>query len=213
MRERQAAIQLKNLLSRAAIDGFQGAVEVRDAMLLPLLLDALGELGQTYTGERRWRIELTAMPESADLPRLAQAGVALSLRQQTAPPALASITAARIRFGLGSGAPAATPEPFAAIAAAMPREDALAGFTTGAAWAAMAEGRLGRIAVGQRADFLLVDRDPLLAPAADLRAIRVLQTWVGGKQVWQAKEQGAAPRPTSTVPERSIRESPVSGGR
>ena len=190
-RERQAAIQLKNLLSRAAIDSFQGAIALRDARAVGPLLDTLAELAQTYRGERRWRIELSAMPDTADLARLAQAGVVLSLTAQAGSPGAPSATNPRI--ALGSGSPSAKPEPFAApfavIAAALPREDAFAGFTTGAAWAAGAEGRFGRIAVGQRADFLLVDRDPLLAAPADLRAMRVLQTWVGGKPVWQARDE------------------------
>ena len=37
-----------------------------------------------------------------------------------------------------------------------------------------------------------MDSDPLLATPAELRAMRVLQTWVGGKLVYQAKDDGAA---------------------
>ena len=66
------------------------------------------------------------------------------------------------------------------------REAALAAYTTGAAFAGYAEGRFGRLAVGQRADFLLVDRDPLMASASELRATRVLETWIGGRKVWAA---------------------------
>lgn len=207
--ERQRAIQQKNLLSRAGIDGFQGAVQLADAQEVPALLDTLTELSQTYKGERRWRIELAATPASADLGRLGPMGVALSLR---VPPVVQQ--AASVRYGLGSGAPAALPEPFAAIAASVPREDALAGHTSGAAWAAFADGRFGRLAVGQRADFLLVDRDPLLASAAEVRSIRVLQTWVGGKPVWQAKDAApAVADPAPAVRERGTSESSVSGGR
>ena len=68
------------------------------------------------------------------------------------------------------------------------REEALAAWTTGSAYAGFAESRLGRIAKGQRGDFLLIDRDPLLATPDELRATRVLQTWVGGKLVYQFKE-------------------------
>ena len=54
--------------------------------------------------------------------------------------------------------------------------------------AVFAEGRLGRIAKGQRADFILVDRDPLLSSPHELRDMQVLQTWVGGKLVYDAQK-------------------------
>lgn len=118
-----------------------------------------------------------------------------------------SLSAAGARLSFGSGSPDASPDAFAGMAAAitrqsaeglpsggwqaqerLTREAALAAYTTGAAWSSFADGRIGRIAIGQRADFLLVDRDPLLASPAELRAIKVLQTWVGGKMLFQAKD-------------------------
>ena len=53
-------------------------------------------------------------------------------------------------------------------------------------------------AKGQRADFLLLDADPLLAGPADLRAIKVLQTWVGGTLAWQAGDAAAKPAGDAT---------------
>ena len=122
-----------------------------------------------------------------------------------------SIAGSGAHLAFGSGAPLAAPDAFAGIAAAitrqgtdaqpfggwqaqerLTREAALGAYTTGAAWAAFADGRIGRIALGQRADFLLVDRDPLLAAPSELRAIKVLQTWVGGKLVYQASQVSTA---------------------
>ena len=74
----------------------------------------------------------------------------------------------------------------------LPRETALAAWTAGGAYAGFADGRSGRLTKGERADFLLLDRDPLLATPAELRALRVLQTWVGGKLVYQVKDEGTA---------------------
>lgn len=37
---------------------------------------------------------------------------------------------------------------------------------------------------GMRADFILVDTDPLLATQAAVRATRVAETWVGGRAAW-----------------------------
>ncbi|HBQ93404.1 MAG TPA: metal-dependent hydrolase, partial [Erythrobacter sp.] len=60
------------------------------------------------------------------------------------------------------------------------------GFTSAAAYAGFAEGRFGRLLPGERADFVLIDRDPLLASPAELRATKVLETWVGGRKVYEA---------------------------
>jgi predicted amidohydrolase YtcJ len=200
----EAVIPLKNLLSRAGIDGFQPAIVLRERGALPLALDAIGEIAQTYKGERRWRIELDAMPTAAELPRLAAAGAVLGLTPAglqaapsptpEAPVGLPELAQAKVRFTFGAGGALAAP--FDGVAAALRREEALAALGPGAAWAAFAEGTIGRITVGQRADLVLLDRDPLLASATELRALRVVQTWVGGKLVYQAKDE-AAPSPAA----------------
>ena len=65
---------------------------------------------------------------------------------------------------------------------------ALAAFTTGAAYAAKAEDRIGSLEPGHMADFVLVDRDPLTTtdPQA-IRATQVQETWIGGQRVWVKK--------------------------
>lgn len=65
------------------------------------------------------------------------------------------------------------------------REEAWAAFTTGGAYAVFAEQKFGRLAPGMWADFILVDRDPLMASARELRGTQVLETWVGGERMWQ----------------------------
>jgi predicted amidohydrolase YtcJ len=218
--------QLKNLMSRAAMDRFQPAIEASGDAAGSAVLDALGELSDTYKGDRRWRIENAEVFDPADLPRLAGKGMALSVQPQQF--AIGS-TVAATRLGearvarayawkaladagasLAFGA-AGQAEPFAGLALAvtrqradgepfggwqpeqrLTREAALAASTVGGAWAGFAEGRFGRLAKGQRADFLLLDRDPLLVTPAELRATRVIQTWVGGRLVFQAKDDTPA---------------------
>jgi predicted amidohydrolase YtcJ len=109
-------------------------------------------------------------------------------------------------LAFGSDYPVERPDPWAGWAAAFTRQDADGqpfggwrpedrvtreqawwAFTGGAAFAGFAEGKFGRLAPGQRADFIIVDRDPLLAGASELRATRVEETWVGGEKVWQRK--------------------------
>lgn len=112
------------------------------------------------------------------------------------------------RLAFGSDAPVEPADAFAALAVAVSRqnaqgepyggwrsdeavnfEQALAAFTTGAAYAAFAEDRIGRIAPGMRADFLFVDRDPTMASPSQLRETRVLETWIGGRRVFRAGEE------------------------
>ena len=120
--------------------------------------------------------------------------------------AWASMLANGTRLAFGSDVPVESANPFPGLAAAITREDAsgqpfggwqpqervsreaaLAGFTTGAAHAAFAEDRLGRLAPGYRADFILVDTDPLLSTPAQLRATKVIETHINGKRVYRAK--------------------------
>jgi predicted amidohydrolase YtcJ len=106
-------------------------------------------------------------------------------------------------LAFGSDTPVENPNPFIGIAVAISREDALgepfggwmpiervsretafAGFTTEAAYASFAETRVGRLAPGFYADFILVDHDPLFSTPTEIRQTQVLQTWVGGQRVW-----------------------------
>jgi hypothetical protein len=63
---------------------------------------------------------------------------------------------------------------------------ALALYTTGAAFASAEERSKGRLAPGYLADFVVLGEDPLAARGDRLAEIPVLQTWVGGRPVWSA---------------------------
>ena len=65
--------------------------------------------------------------------------------------------------------------------------EALRGFTATAAWAGHDEGEVGRLAPGLRADFVVLDRDPLAIPAAELADLKIQATWVDGQPVYEAK--------------------------
>ncbi len=68
---------------------------------------------------------------------------------------------------------------------ALAREDALRGMTGWAALACFRENDLGQIAPGYRADFTVLDRNPLKVPEEALLETRVLQTWIGGESVFE----------------------------
>jgi predicted amidohydrolase YtcJ len=118
--------------------------------------------------------------------------------------------AAMLRNGaplaFGSDYPVESPDPFAGLATAISREDpagqppggwlpaeklsfeqALAAFTSGGAYASFSEDRLGTLQPGRMADFLLIDRDITTVAPAEIRATKVLETWIGGKRAWVGK--------------------------
>lgn len=110
------------------------------------------------------------------------------------------------KLAFGSDYPVERPDPWAGWAAAFTRQDANGqpfggwhpeeavtreqawwAYTGGAAYAGFAEDRIGRLAPGLKADFIVIDRDPLLASPTDLRATKVEETWIGGQKVWERK--------------------------
>ena len=213
--------QLRNMMSRAAMDNFQIAVDAVGDAANSELLDAITELGQTYKGDRRWRIEQAQIVDPSDLPRFGQNGIVASMqparavadrRMATARLGEARINGAyawkamldnRVPLTFGSDVPTETPNPFVGMAVAMSREDgagqptggwmpqqrvsfeaALDGYTRQAAFAGFAEKRFGSLIPGQRADFVIIDRDISVSRPAEIRATQVLETWIGGKRVY-----------------------------
>ena len=213
--------QLRNMMSRAAMDNFQIAVDAVGDAANSELLDAITELSQTYKGDRRWRIEHAQIVDPSDLPRFGQNGIVASMqparavadgRMATARLGEARINGAyawkamldnRVPLTFGSDVPTETPNPFVGMAVAMSREDgagqpiggwmpqqrvsfeaALDGYTRQAALAGFAEKRFGSLIPGQRADFVIIDRDISVSRPADIRATQVLETWIGGKRVY-----------------------------
>ena len=67
----------------------------------------------------------------------------------------------------------------------MSRMEALRLFTHHAAYAAFLDREIGSLGPGKRADFVVLDRDIMKVPEADLLQTRVLQTVIGGETVYQ----------------------------
>lgn len=216
--------QLRNIMSRAAMDGFQTAVHAIGDAANAEVLDAIEELSETYTGDRRWRVEHAQIVDPADLPRFAAHGTIASFQplHQTSDRLMAearmtperlggayawrSVLNAGGRIAFGSDSPVepadvraglavaisrtdANGEPFGGWRAqdAVSREQAIAAFSSDAAYAGFAEGRFGRLVPGERADFVLVDRDPMLSSPEQIRGMVVLETWIGGERVYARK--------------------------
>ena len=212
---------LKNLMSRAAMDGFQVAVHAIGDAANAQLLESIEELALTYKGDRRWRVEHAQIVDPADLPRFARNGIIASMQpvHQSSDWRMAearmgterlggayawrSMLANNVPLALGSDFPVESPNPFHGLAVAISREDAagqppggwlpeqkltfaqaLSGFTRDAAFASFAEDRLGTLERGRMADFIFIDREIVTASPQDIRGTQVLETWVGGKKVW-----------------------------
>ncbi len=111
-----------------------------------------------------------------------------------------------IPIAFGSDFPVESPNPFPGLAAAVSRQDmngqppggwlpeerlsfeqALAGFTRGAAYAGFAEEKIGSLESGKWADFILVDRDVSKVSPIELGGTQVVETWVAGKKVWERR--------------------------
>lgn len=214
--------QLRNIMSRAAMDRFQTAVHAIGDAANAEVLAAIEELTETYTGDRRWRIEHAQIVDPSDIPSLAANGIIASYQplHQTSDRLMAearmgidrlggayawrSVIEAGGRIAFGSDAPVEPADTPAGLAVAISRTDsngepfggwqpqqtvsraqAIAGFSSDAAYAGFAEGRFGRLVPGERADFVLVDRDPMLSSPAEIRAMVVHETWIGGERVYK----------------------------
>ena len=110
------------------------------------------------------------------------------------------------KIACGSDFPVESPNPFYGIHAAVTRQDASGKpdggwyaneamtlkeafrcFTLDAAYAGHQEKALGSLETGKWADFIVIDQDLFKMPAKDIHKTVVLQTWVGGQQVFGAK--------------------------
>jgi predicted amidohydrolase YtcJ len=109
-------------------------------------------------------------------------------------------------LAFGSDAPVESPNPFWGMHAALTRrradgspgpegwypeqrlsaQEALEGFTFGAAYAAGTEDRLGRLAAGYLADLIVLEKDPFTCDPSELYALTSSATMVGGTWVWQS---------------------------
>ncbi len=67
----------------------------------------------------------------------------------------------------------------------VPVEAAIRAVTINAAWQCHSEQEIGSIEKGKLADFVILDADPRKVEAAEISGIKVSETWMNGKQVFQ----------------------------
>jgi hypothetical protein len=66
----------------------------------------------------------------------------------------------------------------------VPAAAALRAMTIDAAWQCHSDHEVGSLEAGKYADFLVLDSDPLTVEPETIGAIKVLETWVNGAQVF-----------------------------
>ncbi len=69
------------------------------------------------------------------------------------------------------------------------REQALYGFTLGAAYAGFQEDQIGSIEVGKKADFVVLSQDIMQVPAEQILDTKIIATYLNGEAIYQAAEQ------------------------
>jgi predicted amidohydrolase YtcJ len=135
-------VEIRNLMSRAAMDGFQVAVHAIGDAANAQILGAIEELSGTYKGDRRWRIEHAQIVDPADLPRFGRNGVIASMQptHETSDWRMAearmgmdrlagayawrTMLANNVPLAFGSDFPVESPNPFPGLASAISRQDA-----------------------------------------------------------------------------------------
>ncbi|MFN3515923.1 MAG: amidohydrolase [Novosphingobium sp.] len=131
--------QLKNLMSRAALDKFQVAIHAIGDEANMAVLSAIEDMADTYRGDRRWRIEHAQVVDPADIARFGKHGIIASMQpvhqtsdremaeKRLGPDRLAgayawkTIQASGARIAFGSDVPVEQADPWAGWAAAISR--------------------------------------------------------------------------------------------
>ncbi|HXJ48331.1 MAG TPA: amidohydrolase family protein, partial [Candidatus Acidoferrum sp.] len=175
-----------------------GDAAIRDA------LDAYASLGPA----RRHRVEHIEAPAAQDIARFGELGVIASMQPQHAAPNLTEvwrrhlgparaargwpwrqILASGGRLAFGTDWPVVHLDPFASLAEAtktLTLVDAVAAWTSGAAYAEHAEASKGELRPGLLADIVVLDRDLAQSPRDEIASTKVEATVVGGRLVYES---------------------------
>ncbi|WP_266171936.1 amidohydrolase [Dyella subtropica] len=119
----------------------------------------------------------------------------------------------RVPLAFGSDFPVESVNPMLGLYAAITRQDlagqppggwlpdqkvsriqALVGFTRAAAYASFMDHEVGMLKAGMRADFVMLDADPLTIEPRQIADLKPLSTWVDGKAVYRADEKANTAR-------------------
>lgn len=205
--------ELDRVLVRAAKKGRQAAFHAIGDGAIHEFLDRLESVVHRYPvlKKLRLRLEHAQLVDPLDMERLNELGVLIAaqphsmgnptkdvdiLGKERALHAYPhrSLLDAGVRLSFGSDIPGEpTVRPFQAIhyvvnregPEALTLEEALSAYTLGSAYAEFMEGEKGTLEAGKLADFILLEDDPLQIAPERIEELEVIETWVGGRQVYQ----------------------------
>ncbi len=207
---------LRSVLRTAARRRRQAAFHAIGDRAVREFLDAVEAVAEDYPRitELRLRLEHAQLIDPADVPRLKRLGIliaaqphALSSPQKdrellgsdraTRAYPYRSLLDAGVPLSFGSDAPAERSiAPLQALQYVATRPgperitlaEGLRCYTTGSAYAEGAEREKGTLAPGMRADFVVLSENPLQVDPREIGRIRVLRTFVGGREVYRNPE-------------------------
>jgi len=157
---------------------------------------------------RRHRVEHIEAPSPDDIPRFGELGVIASMQPQHAAPNLIDVWRRHLgparaargwpwkrilgsggRLAFGTDWPVVYLDPFASLAEAIKTlrlVDAVAAWTSGAAYAEHADESKGEVRQGMLADIAVLDRDLTQTAPAEIASTKVEATVVGGRLVYES---------------------------
>ena len=80
---RDSYAELRNAMVRGSMDGFQISLRANGDAAVSEAISAVADLSETFPGDKRWRIEGASVVDPADLPRLNQQDIAISITAPT----------------------------------------------------------------------------------------------------------------------------------
>lgn len=195
--------------NREVLQGYARLRQYEDENRLPHLRHRMEHVQVLHPDDLPWiaRLGITASMQPIHLPSDWQAANRNWGTRSEGVFAFRSLLNSGTVLAFGSDAPVESPNPFWGIQAAVTRStaegnpaggwypdqkltlpEAIKGFTTGAAFAAGYENKLGRIIPGYLADLVMLPQDIFEVPLQELRSIEPLATMVNGVWVWQEND-------------------------
>lgn len=198
--------RLRNQMSRAAMDGFQIVLAAHGDAAVADALAAVTELGDSYGGKSRWRLDgAELLPTGAAVPTgtsvvlpaptdgmAAMLSGRLGARAPTAP-LWQTLLNKGVRVAFSGAGPYQPLRPLPLLAAAPALtgltstrpsfEQSLRALTANGAAALDTGGRIGTLAPGEYADFLIVEGDLEASQSAASAPPRIAETWIGGQKI------------------------------
>jgi predicted amidohydrolase YtcJ len=210
--------ELETLIRKIDKSGFQVAIHAIGSKANHLAIKVLEKILGDRTRKKRPRLEHAQVLELSDIKKMGQLGIIASMQpvhcSSDSRWAIQRIGKKRARYAyawrtvlnekvplaFGSDSPIEDLSPWPGVLAAIDRglffpeeeiarSEAFQSFTEGASYAAFQDEWLGSLSKGKWADFILLDRNPLLIAPKDLPSLSIISTYFAGKKVYEVGKE------------------------